>query len=122
MGNEKKSTVYKTGDEGLMRDVVNNRDVDKVHQDDKEIMQCARDEDPWEEGRRDKVISPLHDPGRAIVKQDKTNEDRKEDKRQLRKKGRWERYIRVVMVVATATATRSAIQGEKYTNWHIYAI
>jgi hypothetical protein len=29
MGNVKKSTVYKTGDEGLMRDVVNNQDVDK---------------------------------------------------------------------------------------------
>jgi hypothetical protein len=29
MGNEKKSTVYKTGDEELMRDVVNNQDVDK---------------------------------------------------------------------------------------------
>ena len=50
----KKGTVYKTGDEGLMRDVVNNQDVDKLHQDDKEILQCARDEDPWKRERRDK--------------------------------------------------------------------
>jgi hypothetical protein len=72
---------------------------------------------------RQKEISPLHDPGRDNVKQGKTNEDKKEGKRQLRKKGGWERYIRVKMAVATATATRSAMQGEKkYTKWRIYAI
>jgi hypothetical protein len=46
MSNEKKSTVYKTGDEGLMRDVVNKSRCGQVHQDDKEILQYARDEDP----------------------------------------------------------------------------
>jgi len=38
-----------------MRDVVNNQDVGQVHQDDKEILQCVRDEDPWE--REDKTKS-----------------------------------------------------------------
>jgi len=32
------------------------------------------------------------------------------------------RYIRVVMAVAPATVTRSAMQGEKYTKSRIYAI
>jgi len=44
MGNEKKSTVYKTGDEGCSK----QSRCGQVHQDDKEILQCARDEDPWE--------------------------------------------------------------------------
>jgi hypothetical protein len=41
-----------------------------------------------EEGKaRQKAISPLHDPGRDNVKQGKTNKDKKDWKRQLRKGG-----------------------------------
>lgn len=75
-----------------------------------------------EEGRRDKVISPLHDPERDNVKQGKPNKDNKEGKGQLKKGGVGERYIRVVMAVATATVPRSAIQGKKYTKRGTYAI
>ena len=101
MGNEKKSTVYRTEDEGCGK----QSRCGQVHQDDKEILQCVRDEDPWKRGKtRQKAISPLHDPGKDNVKQSKTNEDKNEGKRQLRKKvdGR-EGYIRVMTAVATAT-------------------
>lgn len=61
---------------------------------------------------KQKGINPLHDPGRDNVKQGKTNEDKKEGKRQLRKKGRWERGTsEFVMAVATATVTRRGCKG-----------
>jgi hypothetical protein len=69
---EKKSTVYKTGDEGLMRDVVNNQDVDKYT---KMIRKYCSVREMRIRGRgkaKQKVISPLHDPGRDNVKQGKT--------------------------------------------------
>ena len=49
-----------------------------------------RDEDPWkrEDETKKMGISPLLDPGRDNVKQGKTGKDKK---RQLMKKGAWER-------------------------------
>jgi hypothetical protein len=43
MDYEKKSTAYKTGDEGCSK----QSRCGQVHQGDKEILQCVRDEDPW---------------------------------------------------------------------------
>lgn len=72
IGNEKKSTVYKTGNEGVMRDVVNGRDVDKYT---KMIRKYCSVREMRIRGRgktRQKGISPLHYPGGDNVKQGKT--------------------------------------------------
>jgi hypothetical protein len=78
-GNEKKSTVYKTGDErGLMRNVVNNQDVHKYT---KMIRKYCSVGEMRIRGRgktKQRVISPLQRSRRDNVKQGKTNKDKKE--------------------------------------------
>jgi len=75
-----------------------------------------------EEGRRGRVINPLHDPGRDDVKQGKTWGQMGGEGTIKEGQGVRGRYIRVVMTAATATATRRAMQEERYTKWRTYAI